>query len=62
MEKTNDPTHAWVHQKAELLIKFSQLREDDLKFDYGMKDVMLNKLQVKLGKTRAELNALLFAL
>jgi hypothetical protein len=62
MEHTKDPMKAWDHQKKELLQNFSELTEDDVHFDYGEKDVMLNKLQVKLGKTRAELNAILFAL
>jgi hypothetical protein len=62
MEHTTDPSEVWHIQKKKLLKKFSHLRPSDFRYDYGMKDVMMNKLQVKLGKTRDELNALLLTL
>jgi hypothetical protein len=59
MEKTISPDELWRIQKAKLLLRFSQLDEGDFRYNYGMKDVMMSKLQVKLGKSRAELSALL---
>jgi hypothetical protein len=35
------------------------LVNDDLRYDYGMKEVMLTRLQLKLGKSREGLNSLL---
>ena len=62
MEHNGDPGEVWQKQKHELLKKFSQLTENDFKFDYGMKDVMMEKLKVKLGMSREELNSLLLSL
>jgi hypothetical protein len=62
MEHTKDPSEVWHMQQEKLLKKFSNLRSSDFHFDYGMKDVMMNKLQAKLGKSRAELNSLISAL
>lgn len=62
METTNDPEQVWRMQKAKLLMRFSKLVEADFLFDYGMKEKMLCRLQVKLGKSREELNALLLTL
>lgn len=59
MEHTNEPNERWRVQKEKLLRNFSYLTERDFHFDYGMRDVMMTKLQAKLGKSRDELNALL---
>lgn len=62
MEQTKSPDELWRIQKAKLLLRFSQLDEEDFHYDYGMKEVMMSKLQVKLGKSREELNACLLKL
>jgi hypothetical protein len=59
MEPTINPGNAWRMQKAKLLLKFTHLNESDFYYDYGMKDVMMRRLEAKLGKSRDELNTLL---
>jgi hypothetical protein len=49
----------WRRKKAKLQFMFAHLNESDLTYDYGMKEVMMTKLQAKLVKSRKELNALL---
>ena len=56
------PEEKWRIQVAKLKLMFPHLHEEDFTFDYAMKDVMLNKLQAKLGKNRTELNELLSSL
>jgi len=53
------PEDIWRRQKAKLKLFFPQLNDDDFRYDYGMKDVMMTKLQKRLGKSREELNTLL---
>jgi hypothetical protein len=62
MKNTKDPDQLWRVQRAKLLLRFPHLVEDDFRYDYGMKEVMLNKLQAKLRKSRDELHALLLTL
>jgi hypothetical protein len=62
MEQTKSPDELWRIQKAKLLLRFSHLDEGDFRYNYGMKDVMMTKLQAKLGKSREELNTLLLNL
>jgi uncharacterized protein YjbJ (UPF0337 family) len=62
MADNKDPESIWRKQKAKLKLIFGHLNDDDFKFDYGMKDVMMTKLQAKLGKSREELNELLIGL
>lgn len=45
----------WDEQKGKLKQKFAALTENDLLFAEGKKDEMMGKLQIKLGKTKAEL-------
>ncbi len=52
----------WNEQKGLLKQRFASLTENDLLFAEGKKDVMLGKLQIKLGKTREELNKIIEAL
>lgn len=56
------PEELWTQQKAKLKVLFPRLSDDDFRYDYGMKEVMLTKLQNKLGKSRAELNSILVGL
>jgi hypothetical protein len=45
----------WYKKKAKLKHKFATLMDSDLIFDEGKKEEMLQKLMIKLGKTREEL-------
>ncbi|MEI6348731.1 MAG: CsbD family protein [Bacteroidota bacterium] len=49
----------WNEQKGKLKKKFAKLTENDLLFDEGKKEEMLGKLQIKLGKTKAEIDKIL---
>jgi hypothetical protein len=62
MENIKEPDQRWHIQKEKLLLRFSYLNESDFRYDYGMKEVMMCKLQAKLGKSRDELNSLILTL
>lgn len=49
----------WNEQKGKLKMKFAALTEDDLLFAEGKKDEMFGKLQIKLGKTREEIEKII---
>jgi uncharacterized protein YjbJ (UPF0337 family) len=49
----------WNEQKGKLKQQFAKLTDDDLMFEEGKKDEMLGKLQIKLGKTKEELNKIM---
>ncbi|WP_452611152.1 hypothetical protein [Roseivirga echinicomitans] len=53
-------TRSWREQRVMLKNRFSVLSDADFEFEHGQKETMLDKLSVKLKKTRAELE-LLFA-
>lgn len=53
---------SWNEQKGKLLQKFAILTDNDLMFLKGKKDEMLGRLQVKLGKTKEELQRIIVAL
>ena len=57
-----NPEALWTYQKAKLSLLFPHLHAEDFYYDYGKKDVMLEQLQAKLGKSRNELNLTLLAL
>jgi len=52
----------WKVQKGKLKQKFSTLTDNDLMFEEGKKEEMLGKLQIKLGKTKEELQKILNSL
>ena len=52
----------WSEQKAKLKAKYEILTDKDLQYENGKKDEMLNKIQIKLGKTKEELTAVIEAL
>lgn len=60
--KTIEVKGNWNEQKGKLKQKFAQLTDDDLLFAEGKKDEMLGKLQIKLGKSKAELDKIIAAL
>jgi len=58
---TNNETSGgnWSDQKSRLKKQFPALTEKDLFFEIGKKNQMLEKLQVKLGKTKEELQQII---
>ena len=49
----------WLEQKAKLQKEFPFLTDSDLKYESGKEDVLMNHLQITLGKTKDELVTLL---
>lgn len=45
----------WNELKGKLKMKYGDLTDDDLVYNDGQEDVLLGKLQQKLGKTREEI-------
>jgi uncharacterized protein YjbJ (UPF0337 family) len=52
----------WNEQKGKLKQKFAVLTDNDLLFNEGKKDEMFGRLQIKLGKTKEELQRIIAAL
>lgn len=52
----------WNETKGKLKQKFALLTDNDLLLVEGKKDEMLGKIQLKLGKTKEELHAIIAAL
>jgi uncharacterized protein YjbJ (UPF0337 family) len=61
MDKT-EVNGNWNKEKVKLKQKFAILTDNTLMFDKGMKDEMFGKLQIKLGKTKEELQKIFSAL
>lgn len=62
MKNVTEIKGSWNEQKGRLKQKFALLTDNDLLFAEGKKDEMLGKIQLKLGKTKAELEAIIAAL
>jgi uncharacterized protein YjbJ (UPF0337 family) len=56
---TTEAKGNWNEQKGKLKQKFAVLTDNDLMYEQGKKDEMLGKLQIKLGKTKEELQEIL---
>ena len=54
-----DKKKNWEAQKMKLKSTFPKITDADLNFDERFKDVMLNKLQGIVGRTRKELQAII---
>jgi len=52
----------WNEQKGKLKQKFAVLTDNDLMYEEGKKDEMMGKLQIKLGKTKEELETVFSSL
>jgi uncharacterized protein YjbJ (UPF0337 family) len=52
----------WNEQKAKLKLRFAILTDNDLMFVEGKNEEMLGRLQIKLGKTKEELNRIFASL
>jgi uncharacterized protein YjbJ (UPF0337 family) len=59
---TTDIKGNWNEQKGKLKQKFAVLTDNDLLFGEGLKDEMIGRLQLKLGKTKEELYKIIGAL
>jgi uncharacterized protein YjbJ (UPF0337 family) len=59
---TTEAKGNWNIQKAKLKQKYADLTDNDLMYEEGQREEMLGKLQVKLGKTKEELNKFLDSL
>ena len=55
----NTPPMNWNEQKAKLRLKFARLTADDFLFKEDKKELMLQKIQIKLNISREELNAII---
>jgi uncharacterized protein YjbJ (UPF0337 family) len=49
----------WNEQKGKLKQKFAVLTDNDLMFEEGKKEEMFGKLQIKLGKTKEEVQRII---
>ena len=52
----------WNEQKKKLKQKFGVITDNDLLFVAGKKDAMIGRLEIKLGKTKEELQKIISAL
>jgi uncharacterized protein YjbJ (UPF0337 family) len=59
---TREIKGSWEAQKGKLKQKFAILTDNDLMFFEGKKDEMMGRLQVKLGKTKEELEKVISSL
>ena len=60
--KSTEINMNWSKQKDKLKERFAILTENDLKFEESQKDEMLGKLQIKLGKSKEELQLIMGSL
>jgi uncharacterized protein YjbJ (UPF0337 family) len=59
---TKEITGNWNEQKGKLKQKFAVLTDNDLLFAEGKKDEMMGRVQIKLGKSKEELQKIIEAL
>lgn len=59
MKNTTELKGNWNEQKGKLKQKFAVLTDNDLLFAEGKKEEMLGRLQIKLGKSKEELQKIL---
>jgi len=59
---TTEVKGKWADQKGKLKQKFAILTDNDLMFKEGKSEEMFGKLQIKLGKTREELQKIISTL
>jgi len=52
----------WNEQKNKLQLQFKKLTDEDLMYETGRKHEMLERLQIKLGKSEAEIKQIFQAL
>jgi uncharacterized protein YjbJ (UPF0337 family) len=59
MENVNEIKGSWNETKGILKQKFALLTNNDLLLIEGKQDEMLGRIQIKLGKTREEIQKLI---
>jgi uncharacterized protein YjbJ (UPF0337 family) len=59
MKNTTEMKGDWNEIKGKLKQKFAILTDDDMLLEEGKQDELYGRLQQKLGKTKAELHALI---
>ena len=59
---TTEINGKWNTTKGKLKQKFAVLSDNDLMFAEGKKDEMVGRLQIKLGKTKEEMQKIISAL
>ncbi len=52
----------WTEQKGKLKQQFAVLTDNDLMFEEGKMDEMYGKIQIKLGKTKEEMQEIIKSL
>jgi uncharacterized protein YjbJ (UPF0337 family) len=52
----------WIKTKGKLIKKFALLTDNDLLLEEGKNEEMLGRLQLRLGKTKAELTKIIAGL
>jgi len=62
MKNITEMNGNWNEIKGQLKQKFSMLTDNDLLFIDGKQDEMLGRLQIKLGKTKEEIQKLIATL
>ena len=62
MTNSAEVSGTWNEQKGKLKQKFAMLTNNDLLFAEGKKDEMMGRLQIKLGKTKEELQSIIAGL
>lgn len=59
MKNKTEFAATWNIAKGKLKQKFAHLTDNDLLFEEGQEDVMLGKIQEKIGKTKHELDKII---
>lgn len=62
MENSTDLKGNWNELKGKLKQQFAQLTDNDLLFAEGKKEELIGRLQIKLGKTKEEINIIISSL
>jgi len=52
----------WAEQQTKLKAKYPTLTDADFKFEEGKKEMMMEKLRIKVGKSKEELATIIAAL
>lgn len=59
MKNATEMKGNWNELKGKLKQQFAQLTDNDLLFAEGKKDELIGRLQIKLGKTKEEINKII---
>ncbi len=62
MKNRSELEGTWNETKKKLKMKFAMLTDSDMLLVEGKQDEMLERLQAKLGKSKQEIQAIIFAL